>query len=266
MPRDSPSPSELLSLVITEIHQRFGPDTKLDESLRRYRRYVAETTGKSSEPVDIEQFRAFLDHEHILGLRGSDTWSSEGNEDQLMLRWSIGSVLHRATPPLGRLPSQYLTFARQTRPRDCIVTFNYDLVLESVRGGASVLYRRFPSRYISDRDAEWTCSHGSIDWVDRKAFDESLQVLARSGSDDLFRRRNLLFGDAPITGIHRLVEGPRPKRDSLNSVFVVEDLDACYGERNMWYHAAPIILAPSSVKLLYETLIREFWRGMPLYA
>src|SRR5258708_39106843 len=65
---------------------------------------------------------------HILGLRGGDTWSEEGNEDQLMLRWGIGAVLHHATPDVTDLPVQYSHFAKQLWPTDCVVTFNYDRV------------------------------------------------------------------------------------------------------------------------------------------
>jgi hypothetical protein len=52
------------------MHRHFPDATKLDKSLDRYRRYVEETTGGTADPVDIEQFCAYLDHEHIIGLRG----------------------------------------------------------------------------------------------------------------------------------------------------------------------------------------------------
>jgi hypothetical protein len=44
---------------------------------------------------------------------------------------------------------------------------------------------------------------------------------------------------------------------------ILDDLDVYYGNLNAWHDAAPLILAPSAVKLLYGAPIREFWRGMP---
>ena len=274
-----PLAGELLDLVIAEIHRHFPDATKLDKSLERYRRYVADTTGTPTDLVDIEQFCAYLDHEHVLGLRGSDTWSEDGNEDQLMLRWGIGSVLHHATPRVADLPARYLDFAKLLRPRDCVVTFNYDRLLEDALDAAGTPYRRFPSRYTAcydmhsevdnERDSQEVLIlkvHGSVDWVDRSSFERNMRILARSGADASFRRRHLIFGDTPITTCQPLVEGPRPEDDPLDSVMVLDDLDAYYSNLRVWHHATPLILAPSAVKLLYGAPMREFWRGMPQYA
>ena len=97
-----------------------------------------------------------------------------------MLRWGIGSVLHSATPAAADLPSSYLRFAERLRPGDCVVTFNYDRILEIALDTAGTPYRRFPMRYIacydmhsevdSERDAQEVLVlkvHGSVNWVDR---------------------------------------------------------------------------------------------------
>ncbi len=271
-----PLASELLNLVVDEIHRHFPAATKLDKSLERYKRYAADTTGGETEPVDIEQFCAFLDHEHILGLRGGDTWSEDGNEDQLMLRWGVGAVLHHVTPAVADLPVQYVQFAEQLRPMDCVVTFNYDRILENTLDAVGVPYRRFPYRYAacydmhSEVDNERSSQevlilkvHGSIDWIDRSGYDDNLRILARSNADAFHRRRNLVFGDTPITSHRPLVEGPRPENDPLASVMVISDLDAYYRNLNVWHHAAPLILAPSAVKLLYGAPVRALWAGVP---
>lgn len=278
-PAGLPLANELLPLALDEIHQHFPGATKLDKSLERYRRYLLDTTDASPEPIDVEQFCAFLDHEHVLGLRGSDTWSDQGNEDQLMLRWGIGAALHHATPPVANLPAPYLHFASELRPGDCVVTFNYDRVLEDALEAVGTPYRRFPMRYSACHalHAEVDSArnqlevlilkvHGSIDWVDRSGFERLRHELVRSGTDESFWRRNLLFGDQPLTASRPLVEGPRPEDDPLRSVMVLDDLDAYYGNLSVWHHAAPLILAPSAVKLLYGPPIRALWRGMPLHA
>ena len=138
---------ELLDLAVKEIHQHHPYSTKLDRSVEHYLHYVEGTTGKAAELIDIEEFIAYLDHAHILGLRGSDTWSDQGNEDELILRWGIGAALHHATPAPERLPSMYLQFAQRLRPGDCIISFNYDMVLETALDAAGVPYRRFPHRF-----------------------------------------------------------------------------------------------------------------------
>jgi hypothetical protein len=271
-----PLANELLDLALAEIRRHFPEATKLDKSLDRYRHFVADTTSASARALDIEQFCAYLDHEHVLGLRGSDTWSDEGNEDQLMLRWGIGAALARATPPVPDLPSHYLEFAKRLRPMDCVVTFNYDRLLEDTLDAVGTPYRRFPSRYTSCHDMHSVVDHerdacevrilkvhGSIDWVDRSGFERDLRILARQDADASFRRRHLIFGDTPITGSRPLVEGPRPEDDPLASVMVLDDLGAYYGNPNAWHYAAPLILAPSTAKLLYGAPMREFWRGMP---
>ena len=270
-----PLADELLDLTLHEIHRHFPGETKLDKSLASYRRFVAETTDGSPRVVDIEKFCAYLDHEHFLGLRGSDTWSREGNEDQLMLRWGIGAVLSRATPAVADLPARYLDLAKRLRPLDCVVTFNYDRLLEDALDAVGTPYRRFPARFArchnmySEVDHEREAGelvilkvHGSVDWVDRSGFERELRVLARQDADASFRSRHLIFGDAPITDSRLLIEGPRPEGDPLSSIMVLDNLEAYYANANVWHDAAPLILAPSAAKLLYGAPMREFWRGM----
>jgi hypothetical protein len=49
------------------------------------------------EDVDLEEFIGFLDVEHSMRLSGSDTWTEDGNQSQLMIRRLIGAVLHAPT-------------------------------------------------------------------------------------------------------------------------------------------------------------------------
>jgi hypothetical protein len=60
--------------------------------------------GQSEQDLDLERFMSYLDIEHYLGFRGSKTWSSEGNESQLMIRKAIGHVIHSRMPDPGALP------------------------------------------------------------------------------------------------------------------------------------------------------------------
>jgi hypothetical protein len=120
--------------------------TKLDRSIGRYRCYLEATAGESPRNLNFEDLETHLDHEHLLGLRGSDSWSDEGNEDQLMLRWGIGAILNRMTPRQDKIPELYVDFAQRLRAGDVVVTFNYDRILERSLEAAGVPYRRFACR------------------------------------------------------------------------------------------------------------------------
>jgi hypothetical protein len=271
---------ELLELVLVRVRQAAGIETKLDRSLDEYRDFVRGTTGSVPRRINFEDFAAYLSHEHVLGLRGSDTWSPEGNEDQLMLRWGIGAVLNELTPTITSLPPVYLEFARQLRPRDQVVTFNYDLVLERALDAVGTRYRRFPWRYdpsdprCSVMDTEHDASevkilkvHGSIDWVSRAAFRATYEGRRPDVAPAIalkHRREHPLFGDNPYTPVHRLADGPRPFDDPLSDVYVLDDPDAYYARfGNWWQAAAPLVLVPSQTKLLYGVELRDFWLGLP---
>jgi hypothetical protein len=281
-PAGLPLANELLELVLVRVRRAAGIETKLDRSLEEYRDFLKGTTGSVPRRINFEDFAAYLSHEHVLGLRGSDTWSPEGNEDQLMLRWGIGAVLNELTPRAESLPSVYLEFARRLRPRDQVVTFNYDLVLERALDVVGTPYRRFPWRYDptdprcsvvdTERDADEVKIlkvHGSLDWVNRAAFRTTYEGRHPDVPTEIalkHRREHPLFGDDPYTPVHRLVEGPRPHDDPLCDVYVLEDPDAYYSRfGNWWQAAAPLVLVPSQTKLLYGAELRDFWLGLPEY-
>ncbi len=184
---------ELLDLVLSELHAFEGKETHLHRSLVDYVAYKQATTGATPDPIDIEDFAAYLDYQHAFGLLGSDTWSEEGNRDQFLLRWGIGKVLNRLTPTEAGIPDLYLEFARRLRPRDVVVTFNYDLLLEHSLKHVGRPYRRFPHRLSSvgpsggvvdsERDADEVTiikAHGSIDWASKAPYERKLDYMARA--------------------------------------------------------------------------------------
>jgi len=72
----------------------------------------------TAEQMDFEDFLAFLDVEHRLGLRGSDTWSEDGNEGQVVVKSLIGRILTERCPAANSVPSLYLRFASLLQPDD----------------------------------------------------------------------------------------------------------------------------------------------------
>jgi hypothetical protein len=268
---------ELLDLVLDEL-ARLGGQSHLHRSVEAYLDYMEATTGMKPEPINIEAFAAYLDYQHAFGMLGSDTWSEEGNRDQFLLRWGIGRVLHRLTPSVEKLPDLYLRFAERLRPRDVVVTFNYDLVLERSLEQVGIPYRRFPNRYIdvgvalsevdSDSDKKEVKilkPHGSLDWVDRRAYERKLDymnALQGAGGVRFSEEHDQLFGPKGCSATRPLVEGPRPPDDQLGSIEVVTDLDAYYASTNVAYFYPPMVLAPSEAKQLYGAALRTLWEGL----
>ena len=146
----------------------------------RYVEYLSACEGTDVTPdsVDYESFLGFLDTEHFLGLKGSDTWSEEGNESQLMVRRAIAEILHQRTP--SKPPELYRAFARKLNTSDWVYTFNYDTLLESALEAEGIPYRLFPHRHSevgafntvdSSREEVVVLKlHGSIDWCDRSSY------------------------------------------------------------------------------------------------
>jgi len=190
VPAGLPTARELLDEVMTELHRHVTDGSKLEESLDGFRAYTRALNGGKDVELDIEQFSEYLSIDHCLRLRGSDTWSDSGNEDQLMLRWCIGAVLHKRTPSAEKTPTLYFDFAKRLKPKDVVVTFNYDRILENVLDHLCIPYRLVPD-YISEShpghdviDSERESGeivllkvHGSVDWIDTTPFLNGIEYL-----------------------------------------------------------------------------------------
>ncbi|MBK5219777.1 MAG: SIR2 family protein [Thermoleophilia bacterium] len=281
-PAGLPLSTELLDLVLTELHAFYGRDTHLHRSLPAYLDFVRATSGTTPEPIDIEAFAAYLDYRHVFGVLGSDTWSQEGNRDQFLLRWGIGRVLHLATPREDVIPDLYLEFARRLRPRDVVVSFNYDLLLERSLEHVGQPYRRFPHRLSSvsatggivdcERDEQEVTivkPHGSLDWVSKAPYERKLAYMERSSLPGIDGRafaeeQDPLFGSNACSPTHQVVEGPRLHDDSLIQIYTLEDLDTYYANQQIAYSHPPLVLAPSDAKQLYGATLRDLWTGIAL--
>ncbi len=270
-PAGLPPASELYMEVKRRIEARHGGDTKFHRDLRNYIDYRTSCDGRplQENDVNLEAFLSYLDIEHYLGLRGSDTWSREGNESQLMIRQAIGEVIHSKTPAADRLPNCYYRFAESLSTRDTILTLNYDVILERAFEHVGKPYRLFPSRYKSvskhsctvDSDIEEVALlklHGSLDWFDDRQYLEIKQDYVEQGADHL--EVHSVFDHRERYKLAPLAEGPRPADDLLLHIHRARDIDAYYRlDRNF---GAPLILSPSHVKFVYAEPLLDFWRGM----
>ena len=270
VPAGLPVAGELLTEVRNDIMSAYGENNKLEQSLDYYIEFENKCNGgkNAQNDVNIEKFISFLDIEHFLELRGSDHFSGEGNVPQIMIRKSIGKTLHRRTPK--QLPSVYIEFAKNLRPNDCIVSFNYDTLLELAMDQAKVPYRLFPHRFSSihpshsvidssRREVIILKMHGSIDWVDRSGYEDAL-TYAKSLAIPGYTPKNAVFGPDSVIETTPLVDGPRPQTDPLSKIFRAVNPEKLFERR--YFELVPMILSPSYNKLLYSKPLTSFWRAI----
>lgn len=233
-------------------HFQAGGPSHLEKALEEYRAFLDDTAP--DRPFDFEEFGAWLDWEHVLRLKGSDTFSEYGNQAGLQLRWAIGRLLHERTP--SPLPQVYLDFASRLNPTDRVITLNYDLVLETALECVGTAYRRFPTHYkavtegysLAEPRPELVISklHGSIDWT--------------------YPARPLANQSGVPTS--PLVQGPRADDDPLSRVRVIqrEHLDRFYGSAEGWWSQPVLLMPPSTAKPLRGSELVPLWDGVGLYA
>ena len=248
-----------------------GRAGRFEEDLKGYLEYRLDCDGVVLEPedVDFEEFMHFLDIEHFLGLRGSDTWSREGNEGTVVVKTLIGEILAGMTPAPDEIPDVYLQFARGLEPDDCVLTFNYDTLLETALEFVGKPYRLFPSRYksvyrggaivdTSNPEVAVLKLHGSIDWFDRTEYSEREEDRRKHGLSG--RPSHPVFARSEELGVRELLAGPRHGDDPLREMHRVRDVKRLY-QRGILFEATPWLLAPSTMKILYADKLREFWYG-----
>lgn len=242
------------------------------EDLETYIQYRKACDGVTltRDQVDFEEFLAFLDIEHYLGLRGSDTWSVDGNEAQVVVKTLIAEILAEAMPSVEAVPQLYRRFAAGLQPNDYVLTFNYDVLLERALESVGKPFRLFPQRFknVKPEFAEVDTSreevvilklHGSIDWFDRTQYYELEAAFAKQGSHS--RPPHPVFANATSLDVVPLVDGPRFANDPLRHMHRVRKLEDLY-RRSFLFQCTPWLLSPSSMKMLYAATLRDFWYGL----
>ena len=232
-------------------------------------RRACDAPSIARDDIDFEDFLAFLDVEHYLGLRGSDTGSSQGNESQVVVKTLIGEILAERLPLKDAVPPLYLRFARALRPGDYVLTFNYDVLLERALEAAGTPFRLFPERIreirgstaILDSSIEEVVVlklHGSIDWFDDGEHQELQEEALGRGFPE--GPPHPVFSNRDELGVTKLLEGLRFPNDPLKHMHRVEAVEALY-RRKIMFSATPSMLSPSSMKLLGAQAFRDFWYG-----
>lgn len=268
-PAGLPLGPELLRLVVKRSRSFAGEDNPLLTDLEAFVEYKRRADGWQGEDpltLDLEEFVSFLDVEHVLGFRGHDTWSHEGNEGQILIRELIAQVIYEHTP--RTLPDLYLRFAEQLLPSDIVLTLNYDVVLERALEAVGKPYRLFPLRLLdaerglvdsSRAEVVLLKVHGSIDWFDMTDH-ERLREAFRA-KDYRGEPRHPIFSDPKRYEAEPIIEGPYFATSPLTRIFRIGDLEGYYG-RAVRRSVAPVLISPSFTKLVYAEPLHEFWWGV----
>ncbi len=266
-----PLAGELWHRVYDRTQSLSGRAAKFHDDLKDYLEYRRKADGVDLSPdqVDLEDLMRVLDIEHFLGLRGSDTWSSHGNEGTVVVKTLIGEILAELTPSVDGIPELYLRFAGGLQPGDYVLTFNYDVLLERALEAAGKPYRLFRYRYSEVRDQlatigdsrEEVCvlkMHGSIDWFDRTEYGQRERLHRDAGGRT--HPTDPVFSHADELGVTKLLEGPTFPDDPLNEMCRVKELKAAY-QKDLLFLASPWLLAPSYFKIVYAGKVADFWCG-----
>ena len=249
-----------------------GRASKFDRDLENYLRYKKDCFGLRIGPneVDFEDFMRYLDIEHFLGMRGSDTWSRAGNEATVVVKTLIGEILAGLTPAPANIPPLYLEFADGLQPDDFVLTFNYDILLERALDAVRKPYRLFPNRYsslthhgavVDDSKEEVVVLklHGSIDWFDRTDYTWLEERRRKDGFGG--NPPDPVFAHEKEFGVTKLLDGPRLPDDPLDQMYRVRHIERLYATPILFF-ATPWLLSPSPTKILYAATLRDFWHGI----
>lgn len=222
--------------------------------LKTYLNYRRECDGVVLDPedVDYEEFLAFLDIEHSLGLAGPNTWSSHGNKTQVLIKTRLAELLVQRTPAPADLPSIYHDFAKDLGEGDVVLSFNYDTVLERALDHVGKPYRlwlhRDDPRELYERDNEVVVLklHGSVDWFDRT-------------EDGLAEEHgHLVFGSGSPARVVPLTTSIEASDPMANFHRVVNGLEELY-RRPLLFRATPCLLTPSKAKVVYASSFAPLW-------
>lgn len=268
-----PLAGELWREIRKRARRLHGRAEQFDTDLRAYIDFRRDCDGVELTPeqVDFEDFLRFLDIEHYLGFRGSDTWSEDGNEGQIVVKTLIGEILVEHTPSVADMPELYLRFADKLQPDDIVLTFNYDILLERALQAVGKPYRLFPDRYesvhhdgggIVDSTRQEVLVlklHGSIDWFSRAEYAEREEQYRRVRPSS--RPEHLIFTHVDELEVTKLLEGPRPPDEPLNQIYRVGRVEELY-KKDIMFYATPWLLAPSTMKIVYSGKLKDFWWGL----
>lgn len=276
-----PLGNELASKVIEKSKEIKFKDQKgilyenvLSGDIERFIDFKKDTQGItiSEEEVDLEEFVSFLDIEHFLGFKGGNIYSEEADRSQQIVKNLIALIIWECQQDITEEQWQpYIDFASNLKPRDFVITFNYDTILEESLEKADVPYRLVLDQYENVSAFGGTLKkeedevvilkvHGSIDWFDVEPWHKS-EAFWGAQPDPKPKNYHPIFSNTDIFKPTPIVGKPYPEDSQLHRIHKVVRLEE-YFTRTDYVIKAPLMLAPSHQKLLYSNPLKDFWYGM----
>lgn len=224
------------------------------------------------EKLDLERVLAYSHGRHYLRLKGTKEMHSHGSETIVAVRRAIQRILIKSTPSCT--PSLYQRFSQHLSPNDVVLTFNYDTLLEQSLDSISKPYTLTPewwlSRELSESGFEYVDLlklHGSIDWYDRKYYDDSISWLRKSYSCEV-QDHDPVFGPLPLVRPVSLSRGETSTdlgQRILPRVFRVPnhlEFFPLESHGSPFNTVVPFMLPLSHNKLLGHDPIRDLWENL----
>jgi len=265
-PAGLPLATELWREVYRRAAALTGRMAQFREDLEDFIRFKSECDRVQLSPdqVNYEEFLGYLDIEYHLELRGSQTWSDDGNEAQIVAKTLIGQVIAERMPCKKAIPQLYLNFVRKLQPGDKILTFNYDVLLEHAFEVAGVPFRLFRGRvgtfgWGSPDEVEVYKLHGSIDWFDRRSYTRSETEWKARGLAE--GPKHPIFNSPREPKITPLIDGESYQDDPLRETYRVIDFQRFYSDPP-WFLAVPKIINPSTAKIIFAKQFSDFFYGL----
>jgi hypothetical protein len=267
---------ELWKLCLARTKKTIVYENKLKPDIDSFLRYKKFKSNKSitESQIDLEEFISYLDIEHFLLLKGSDTMTSTGNESQHLLRIIIAEEIFKKQKLITESKWKfYENFASKLIPGDTILSLNYDTIIETAFERVGRRFRLFPLRFESvspfggivsynEEEVKILKLHGSIDWFDITPFEEFKKYAEQEGSN--YKPSHPIFSNMTKMAAEKIVDGPRLPDDPLDKIFRVKNINYYFTGLPSILHS-PVILAPSHSKIIYINPIKGFWYVMNAY-
>lgn len=258
---------ELFEQVLEKARHKYGGKDGfvLDADLENYIEYQFKRKGKkiSEKEVSFEDFISYLDIEHFLKLKGRDHWSDEGNVSQFIIKNSICDVLSMQESLMSQEDFRlYEEFAKNLKPRDVIITFNYDTILERTFSRMKIPYRLYPTKFDGEDDNKEVIllkMHGSIDWFDKSIYDKKKRAY-RQYKPPMPVRYNVFAREYDYFPLKKIVGKHHPKESPLAKIYRASDIRYYLSTSNLSIES-PLIISPSHSKMVYLNPLTEFWYG-----
>lgn len=128
--------------------------------------YAQESIGQEDGPLDLatlnfSELCTFLEYIELREYGGGERWSEHGSREKLALRYYLAKTIVASTPTPDRVPELYREFAGILQPRDMVISFNWDGLLEAALTAVG-------KTYTYDRQDENAITisklHGSVNW------------------------------------------------------------------------------------------------------